>query len=94
MNIDRMNASNISVFYKKTQNESITSKPVNTVAKDNITLSEGGKIFNHALKAVREGMDVRDAKVNLISKQIRNGEYKVNSDDIASKMISSSYFSK
>jgi len=94
MNIDRINGSNISAFYKKTQNETVQTKNNNTVAKDNITLSESGKIFNHALKAVRDEMDVREAKVNQISKQIKNGEYKVNSADIASKMIPNSYFSK
>jgi len=94
MNIERINVASISGIYKKNQNESIQTKNNKTVPKDDVTLSECGNVFSTALYTAKNAADIRETKVSQISNQIRNGEYKIKSDDIANKIITNSYFVK
>lgn len=93
MNINRITTSNITSIYKKAQSESQKINNKSTV-KDDVVLSESGKIFNAALKSVQDIPEVREAKVNEIANQIKTGAYKINKEDLVNKMVTNAFFIK
>ena len=55
---------------------------------DNIEISRTGKEMQSLLGAIHGLPEVRTDKVNAISQSVKAGTYKVNSQNIAEKMIS------
>jgi negative regulator of flagellin synthesis FlgM len=56
--------------------------------KDNVKISEVGKDFAVAQKALRDVPDVRQDKIDAVKAKIEKGEYtEVKSEDIADKII-------
>ncbi len=56
---------------------------------DKVDTSSSSRLFNQALRAVKESPDVRADKVEAIRKSIEDGTYRVDSEAIADKMLSS-----
>ncbi|MBC7765432.1 MAG: flagellar biosynthesis anti-sigma factor FlgM [Hyphomonadaceae bacterium] len=94
MSIQRVNGSNVLGLYKKSQNEVHQIKTEKTVAKDAVILSESGKIFQNALKSIKDAPDIRAAKVQQISDQIKAGKYQVSSEELSSKIVKGAFFDK
>lgn len=55
--------------------------------KDNVKISEVGKDYNIAQKALKNVPDVRQDKVDAVMAKMEKGDYEVKGDDIASKII-------
>lgn len=91
MNINRISATNAAGIYKKSQ---VQRQKVNdkTTLKDDVVLSESGKIFKSALKVVQGTPDIREEKINEITSKIKTGEYKVKKEDLVNKMITNAFF--
>ena len=77
---------NVNEIYKP----SVINKPQilsRAEEKDSVTISERGKEFQTALKAVMNTPDIREDKVNRIKNDIDSGNYNVSAEEIASKMV-------
>lgn len=83
MNITSVNFRGIENMYK---NNKVQAKPVNNKIVDSVEISELGKQLNK-LNTNKE--DVNIDKINEIKTKIENGTYKVNSKDLAKKIIES-----
>ena len=57
--------------------------------KDELTISGQAKDFSLIMKALRNVPDVRETKVAELSGPVQDGTYKVASDHVADKIISS-----
>lgn len=57
--------------------------------KDVVSISGSGKDYHVAQKAVREKPDIRQEKVNEISRKIESGTYDVSGKEVAGKIIDS-----
>lgn len=55
--------------------------------KDEFTISSVGKDLQIAKTAVAEASDIREDKVALLKNKIDSGEYSVNPDDFAAKLL-------
>jgi len=55
--------------------------------KDNVKISEVGKDYNIAQKALKNVPDVRQDKIDAVMAKMEKGDYEVKGDDIASKII-------
>ncbi len=62
--------------------------------KDQLSLSEEAQAFQAGMKAVKDSPDVRMAKVEELKALMESGRYKVNSYDIASKIVDDILFNK
>lgn len=56
--------------------------------KDVVSISNSGQDFNTVLKALREVPDIRQEKVEEISKKIETGTYNVSGKEIVEKVVS------
>ncbi|MDK2585810.1 flagellar biosynthesis anti-sigma factor FlgM [Romboutsia sedimentorum] len=83
MNITSVNFRGIENMYK---NNKVQAKPVNNKIVDSVEISELGKQLNK-LNTNKE--DVNIDKINEIKTKIENGTYKVDSKDLAKKIIES-----
>jgi flagellar biosynthesis anti-sigma factor FlgM len=57
--------------------------------KDVISISNIGKDYQIALKAVKEAPDIRTGKVDEIKEQYASGNYNINGQDIADSIVKS-----
>ncbi len=71
-----------------------TNKPVNVAKptktagpKDQVQISQAGKDYQIAKQAVANASDIREDKVAELKSKINSGNYNVNSDDFASKLL-------
>jgi len=55
--------------------------------KDNVKISEVGKDYAIAQKALKDVPDVRQDKINEVMAKMEKGDYEVKGEDIASKII-------
>ncbi|MPM47238.1 hypothetical protein SDC9_93946 [bioreactor metagenome] len=55
--------------------------------RDEVILSTEAKEFGQLLQALKKMPDVREDKVNELAKRIDSGNYKIDSKDIAEKMV-------
>lgn len=55
--------------------------------KDELTISGAAKDFSVVMKALRGVPDVRQDKVDEVSKKVEAGDYKVSTDDVASRIM-------
>jgi negative regulator of flagellin synthesis FlgM len=65
----------------KSENIQSTSK------EDKITISENAKDYNTITKLLKDIPDVREDKVNYFTEKFDSGEYEVNVEDIANKLL-------
>ncbi len=63
------------------------AKPAATVSNDKLEISNAGKEYQVASKAVTGADDVRMDRVNELKKQVKNGTYQVTMDDLANKLL-------
>lgn len=64
-----------------------TNKVSENDISDQLEISQAGRDFQIAKKAVKQTDDVREDLVNDIKNRMDNGEYSVSSDDFAAKVI-------
>jgi len=62
-------------------------KPSAAQPMDSVTLSDKASLFSSALQHAKEAEDIREARINRIQQQIKDGSYSVRSIDIAERMI-------
>ncbi len=79
----------------KINEEKASSAPEKQVAnsvvpEEKVTLSSAARDIQQAEKAIKELPDVREGKVHELKDQIETGNYDVNGEKIAEKMISES----
>ena len=55
--------------------------------KDNVKISEVGKDYAIAQKALKDVPDVRQDKIDAVKAKMEKGDYEVKGEDIASKII-------
>ncbi len=60
------------------------------IADEKVSLSSAAKDIQRAEKAIKELPDVREEKVQELKSQIEAGQYNVNGEKIAEKMVSES----
>ena len=71
---------------QKTSNAQKTNK-ASSMGSDQLSISQAGYSYQVAKSAVTEASDVREDKVAKLKSMIDSGEYKVNADDFASKLL-------
>lgn len=81
MNIDKVNFNNVTTLYKSNR---VEVNPKIEKRTDTVEISDLGKYLN---KVNTEKKEVDIDKVNELRKQIESGTYKVNSRDLAKKII-------
>lgn len=64
-----------------------TQKAWQTSGKDKVEISETGKIYQIAKKAVNNVPDIREDKVADIKSKIDNGTYDVSAESFADKLL-------
>lgn len=86
MRIDAYNQ--VSQIYK-TSGKVKTTKSTASSGKDKLEISDFGKAYQVAKKAVEQAPDVRSEKVADIKARIQNGTYNVTSESFADKLLQS-----
>ena len=61
------------------------------LGRDDIKISSKAKDFSIAMNALKNIPDVRQDKVDEISKKLESNEYKISGDDIADKILNDSF---
>jgi len=80
--------SKVSGIYSKNKNVGKVDKTESIAAKkDILSISDGGKDFQTAMKALKDIPDIRHDKVSSIQKKYDKGEYSISNSDLADKMI-------
>jgi negative regulator of flagellin synthesis FlgM len=80
--------SQISKLYN-TEKKSNVSETSKTSKNDKVEISQQGRDYQIAKKAVTEASDVREDLVAKYKKEIQAGTYNVNDNDFANKVIDS-----
>lgn len=88
MRIDAFNQ--VTQLYK-TNSTKKTYKASSTQAADKLEISQIGKDYQIAKNAVAAAPDVRADKVNAIKQQLASGTYNVSMEEVADKLINSSF---
>ena len=87
MRIDAYNAVN-QIYQTATQTQKINKEK--KIAKDDkFEISQTGKDLAVAKKAISDVPDIREEKVETIKKQMKEGTYRVSTEDVAEKILSS-----
>lgn len=84
MRIDAYNK--ISQMYN-TNKVNKTQKTTDVQASDKVQISQVGRDFQLAKKAVAEAPDVREDLVSSLKSSVKAGTYQVNNEDFASKLL-------
>jgi negative regulator of flagellin synthesis FlgM len=63
-------------------------KTTGSSSTDTYDVSNEGKDFQIVYKSVMQSQDIREDKINAISKQIEEGTYNVSSEELADKILS------
>ncbi|NLJ66202.1 MAG: flagellar biosynthesis anti-sigma factor FlgM [Clostridiales bacterium] len=74
-------------IYKSQKASTTRSERKGQEARDEVVLSDKAKAFQLALKALQEDDGVDMAKVEMIRKQMEEGQYKVNPQELANKIV-------
>ena len=88
MRIDAFNQ--VTQLYK-TNSTKKTYKTSNAQVADKLEISQIGKDYQIAKNAVAAAPDVRADKVNAIKQQLASGTYNVSMEEVADKLINSSF---
>lgn len=62
-------------------------KAATVQASDEVQISQAGKDFQIAKKAVADAPDVREDKISSLKSSVEAGTYQVSADDFASKLL-------
>lgn len=84
MRIDAYNQ--ISKLYNTTKVNKYQQTPA-VQASDEVQISQAGKDFQIAKKAVADAPDVREDKISSLKSSVEAGTYQVSEDDFASKLL-------
>lgn len=71
----------------KANNKPKTMQKNSVRNSDKVEISEFGKIYQVAKKAVSEAPDIRSSKVDDIKEKIMNGSYQVSPEEFADKIL-------
>jgi negative regulator of flagellin synthesis FlgM len=82
------------IYNKQKQKNSFDKAVENSSKEDIISISDKGKDFQTVMKALKSIPDIRQDKVEKLSKQYRRGNYDVTGNDIAEKIIDSIFDKK
>lgn len=63
------------------------AKPATTTASDQLEISNAGREYQVASKAIAGAADVRADRVAELKKQVQNGTYSVTVEDLANKLV-------
>lgn len=85
MRIDAYNQ--IREIYKTSQSSKATKSEKTEGRRDQVEISQTGRDYQVAKKAVAEAPDVREDLVNSIKSKINAGTYEVSGNDFARKVI-------
>jgi negative regulator of flagellin synthesis FlgM len=88
--IVKINPSQISKameIYKAQKASTTRSEKKGQPARDEVVLSDKAKAFQLALKALQENDGVDMAKVEMLRKQMEEGQYRVNPQELANKIV-------
>ena len=80
------NIQSVAQLYDK-KNVVKSNKAISTDSSDQLEISQAGRDFQIAKKAVSASPDVREGLVNDIKSRIENGSYEVSARDFAEKVI-------
>jgi len=84
MNIGKIAGTNFPQGYKKISGAQETK---GVSKKDGVILSDSGRIFSDALQKAKSLPEIRENRVSQVSNSIKSGNYSVDSQDIAKKLI-------
>lgn len=90
MRIDAFNK--ISQLYKQNCTKQV-EKTSTVTKKDRVEISQLGRDIQVAKQAVAQSPDIREEKVNALKQRIASGNYNINAEEIADKMIEN-YFNE
>lgn len=85
MRIDAYNQ--IAQLYGTTKINKAYKAQSTTQASDQVSISQAGKDYQIAKKAVSEASDIREDKVAQLKNMVDSGQYKVSGEDFASKLL-------
>jgi len=88
MRIDAYNAVN-QIYQTATQTQKINKEEKKVAKDDKFEISQTGKDLAVAKKAISDVPDIREEKVETIKKQMKEGTYRVSTEDVAEKILSS-----
>ena len=88
MKIDAYSAINPVQAANKVAKTTVASKPV---ATDKVEISQAGRDFQIAKKAVSEAPDVRQDKIDSIKARLADGTYEVSDEALADKMLAAMF---
>ncbi|MDL2273050.1 flagellar biosynthesis anti-sigma factor FlgM [Oscillospiraceae bacterium OttesenSCG-928-G22] len=86
MKINPIKPPEIAEKYRKTAPK-VTAAPSVTQSRDQLSLTESGKLFASALKEAAAAPEVREDLVSELKSKIESGDYRVDADAIAEKML-------
>ena len=85
MRIDAYNQ--IAQLYGVSQTAKTQKTQSTAQASDRVSISQAGRDYQIAKKAVSEASDIREDKVAQLKNMVNSGQYQVNGDDFASKLL-------
>ena len=88
MKIDGSSLSSIGSIQATNRVASITPKAaIHGQGQDGIKVSDKGQIYQNLLKKVKEVPEVREDRIREITEQINNGQFKIDTQAIAGKLL-------
>lgn len=90
MRVDAFNK--VSQLYQANSTKKVTSASA-VSQKDRVEISRMGKDYQIAKQAVANTPDIREDKVAALKQKIASGNYNVNAEELADKMVES-YFNE
>jgi len=82
------------IYNKQNQKKNFDKAVVNASKNDIVSISDKARDFQTVMKALKNIPDIRQDKVEKLSREYRSGNYDVNSNDIAEKIINSIFDKK
>lgn len=80
-----------SEIYAASSVKKVSAKDPQVSKKDKLSISDTAKYFQLAFKAAKNSPDIRIEKVEKIKEQIESGTYNVSAEEVAKKMLKSSF---
>ncbi len=77
----------ISQLYKTNNTSKATKTSSTSMGVDEVQISSFGRDYQVAKKAVAEASDIREDKVAEMKSKYSSGDYQVDTDDFASKLL-------
>ncbi|OLN33532.1 flagellar biosynthesis anti-sigma factor FlgM [Desulfosporosinus metallidurans] len=87
MKIDVTSMSPIGGVQAANRLSQVEKKPISISESDKVAVSEKAQVYQALLQKVKEIPDVREEKVRTLSAQIERGEFQVDGQKIADKLL-------